>query len=260
MASIVHPFPGPVPTSSAGASGAPPPLTDDTAPGRDQRTVKGEATRARLLAEAMRLFAERGYHGVSTRALAEAAASNVALITFHFGSKRGLYEAAIEAVEHRLAEVVHPVVAALRREVAARDPDPAEIMGMVRTLIRRLLAQLLPATPTPGFFQLLSREMQEQGPLSERLWRLFLPVLGSLEEVLVAASSPALRAKARMASFLLVVSLLGVVRDYDAFRRHLPDARDQAADAEALADLLCAGLPDQFPARAETSPSRSVPC
>ena len=55
----------------------------------DLRAAKGQATRARLLAQALRLFAERGYEGVSTRALAEAAESNVALIAFHFGSKRG---------------------------------------------------------------------------------------------------------------------------------------------------------------------------
>ena len=61
-----------------------------------------------------------------------------------------------------------------------------------------------------------------------------------------------------MASFLLVVSLLGVVRDYDAFRRHLPEPRDQAADAAALADLLCAGLPGQFPAPAARFPTRSA--
>lgn len=243
-----------------GRSAAPVPPGADDESGRDQRTAKGEATRARLLAEAMRLFAERGYDGVSTRALAEAAASNVALITFHFGSKRGLYEATIEAVEQRLATVLNPVLDALQGEMAIRAARHAERMELIRVLIRRLLGRLLPATPDPGFFPLLSRAMQDQGPLSERLWRLFLPVLSALEEALVAASSPRLRDKARMASFLLVVSLLGVVRDYDAFRRHLPDARDQAADADALADLLCAGLPGRFPASAEISPPRSTSC
>ena len=206
----------------------------------------------------MRLFAERGYDGASTRALAEAASSNVALITFHFGSKRGLYEATIKAVEQRLTTVVAPILDTLRRERASRNVGHAELMTLIRALIRRLLGQLLPVTPTPGFFQLLSREMQEQGPLSERLWKLFMPVLATVEETLVAASSPALRDKARMASFLLVVSLLGVVRDYDAFRRHLPEPRDQAADAAALADLLCAGLPGQFPAPAARFPTRSA--
>ena len=241
------PFPATVPSPETEAEGS-----------RDQRTAKGEATRARLLTEAMRLFAERGYDGASTRALAEAASSNVALITFHFGSKRGLYEATIKAVEQRLTTVVAPILDTLRRERASRNVGHAELMTLIRALIRRLLGQLLPVTPTPGFFQLLSREMQEQGPLSERLWKLFMPVLATVEETLVAASSPALRDKARMASFLLVVSLLGVVRDYDAFRRHLPEPRDQAADAAALADLLCAGLPGQFPAPAARFPTRSA--
>ena len=51
------PFPAAVPSPETEAEGS-----------RDQRTAKGEATRARLLTEAMRLFAERGYHTTKAHA------------------------------------------------------------------------------------------------------------------------------------------------------------------------------------------------
>lgn len=225
----------------------------------DQRTLKGEATRSRLLTEAMRLFAERGYEGVSTRALAEAAASNVALITFHFGSKRGLYEATIAAVEQRLDELMTPSVNRLRHSLAEYGDQPDRLMDMLRALTGDLLFQLLSTKPRPGFFQLLSRAMREQDALSERLWGLFIPILHSMEDVLVAASSPELRHKARLAAFLHIVAMLGVVQDYKIFLRHLHDNNDLACDAATLADLLCSSLSVGFPPSPK-SPARSVPC
>lgn len=60
---------------------------------RDTGAVEG--TRARLLDEAERLFAERGYEGTSLRALAEAAEANIAAVNYHFRSKEGLLQAVI---------------------------------------------------------------------------------------------------------------------------------------------------------------------
>jgi AcrR family transcriptional regulator len=52
-----------------------------------------EDPRERLLGAGLRLFAEQGYTGASTRELAEAASVNVAAISYYFGDKAGLYRA-----------------------------------------------------------------------------------------------------------------------------------------------------------------------
>jgi len=49
--------------------------------------------RVRILDAAERLFAERGFHGVSIRDVTGAAGVDVALASYHFGSKQGLLEA-----------------------------------------------------------------------------------------------------------------------------------------------------------------------
>ena len=54
----------------------------------------GEQSRERLLQAALRLFAEHGYARTSTRAIAEAAQTNVASISYYFGDKAGLYRCA----------------------------------------------------------------------------------------------------------------------------------------------------------------------
>ncbi|MGB8930259.1 MAG: TetR family transcriptional regulator [Anaeromyxobacteraceae bacterium] len=51
-----------------------------------------EDTRARILAAAERLFAERGVDAVSIRSVLKEAGVNVALAHYHFGSREGLIE------------------------------------------------------------------------------------------------------------------------------------------------------------------------
>jgi AcrR family transcriptional regulator len=74
---------------SAIAPAGAPPVTE---PARASRH-DGEASRARLLASGLRLFAQQGFAKTSTRELAEDAGVNVASISYYFGDKAGLYRA-----------------------------------------------------------------------------------------------------------------------------------------------------------------------
>lgn len=69
-------------------------------------------TRQRLLCQGLRLFALKGYPATSTREIADAAHTNVASISYHFGDKAGLYRAVffepLGAVEDDLARFTDP--------------------------------------------------------------------------------------------------------------------------------------------------------
>ena len=58
----------------------------------DLQPPKPDSPRGRILAAARDLFAEHGLDGTSTRAVAEAAGVNLAMIHYYFGSKEQLYE------------------------------------------------------------------------------------------------------------------------------------------------------------------------
>ncbi len=70
-----------------------------------------EDTRERLIAAAVRLFAQKGFDGASVKELADAAGVNVSLVSYHFGGKENLYRSCLEqfgrkrlAVTHRLLQ------------------------------------------------------------------------------------------------------------------------------------------------------------
>jgi AcrR family transcriptional regulator len=57
------------------------------------RTETGHP-RQKLVLAALKLFAEKGFEGASTREIADAASANVSAIRYYFGDKAGLYRAA----------------------------------------------------------------------------------------------------------------------------------------------------------------------
>ena len=75
-------------------------------------------TRERLLAAAERMFAERGFEGVSVREIVAAADANLGAVTYHFGGKDGLFAEVINSKTQPLLD--------LGREILASDDAPVE--------------------------------------------------------------------------------------------------------------------------------------
>jgi AcrR family transcriptional regulator len=68
----------------------------------NKRADQGQATRARLIDVATRLFAERGYEGTSIEAVLDNAAVSRGSLYHHFDGKDALFEAVLDAVETRI--------------------------------------------------------------------------------------------------------------------------------------------------------------
>lgn len=71
-------------------------------PAARRREQVRERTRRRLLTVAIRLFAQRGFHGVSVDDVASAARLSKRLPYYYFGSKEGLYRAVITDVYRQI--------------------------------------------------------------------------------------------------------------------------------------------------------------
>jgi AcrR family transcriptional regulator len=77
------------------------------------------AVPTRILDVAQELFAEHGYAGTSTRAIAEGARVNLAQLHYHFGAKRDLFKAAYLRGAVQVTEARQRSLA----EALARHPD-----------------------------------------------------------------------------------------------------------------------------------------
>jgi AcrR family transcriptional regulator len=137
-------------------------------------------TETALIDAARALFAEHGYAGTSVRAVTTAAGANLGAITYHFGSKRELYDRVVESVVGPLAE---------RLTAAAEAPGDAldRAAGVVRVYFEYVASN-------PDLPQLMMQEL----------------VLGGVPADVVAA--PLKRVHAALTQLVVEGQASGVVR------------------------------------------------
>lgn len=90
---------------------------------------EGQGARARLLAAAVASFAERGFHGTTTRDIASGAGMSPAALYVHHRSK--------EELLHLISRTGHDVTLALVRDAVASATEPREqLVAVVRAFVR----------------------------------------------------------------------------------------------------------------------------
>ena len=100
----------------------------------NRNSHKSELTRDRILDEAEVLFANRGYHAVSVRAITKAAACNLAAVNYHFGNKQNLYLEVFRSRWLPRATRVHGIFKESLENNGSPSPD-----AVVQSLVRAFL-------------------------------------------------------------------------------------------------------------------------
>ncbi len=104
--------------------------------------------RERILSAALRSFAERGFDGTTTAGVARAAGVTQPLVHHHFGSKKGLWQAAMDALfsEVRMFTSFDP-----------QSPSTDALLHVVERFVRLCAAR-------PELPRIISRESAQPGP------------------------------------------------------------------------------------------------
>ena len=120
--------------------------------------TRGDATREALIRAAVEIFGRDGFNATGTRALAEAAGVNQALIAYHFGGKAGLYLAALEHIVGRVRERIDPLLAAINAQLDGASPESC--LAMLLQLLDGFVV-LLTSEESGTWARLILKEQQD---------------------------------------------------------------------------------------------------
>ena len=139
------------------------------APGRAPSPVRraprrsyacGEDTRRRILETAIVLFAQLGYQGASTRAIAHRARVSLPALQYYFGGKQGLHQACIEYITDDVRVRLGPPAEQARAALRAGGLSRAQLLALLRSLLEPLIEAL--ATDRPESWALFFARAQSE--------------------------------------------------------------------------------------------------
>ena len=150
---------------------------------KSKSTTTARIAQRKLLHAAAEVFALDGFDAATTRAIAERANSNIALIAYHFGGKEGLYDAVVGDWAGGCADAV-------RRDMAGVTGRRKRLEALVGAFLRYGIIEM------PGVAALVVREsvFGHASPIAARTARALAPlrdlIEGELPTCATAVSDP----------------------------------------------------------------------
>jgi len=146
-------------------------------------SAAGVGSRERIVVEAERLFGALGFDGASMRQVAEAADVPLALVSYHFGSKEGLYRAVFD---RRVPTVVEQRMTGLA--IAMSEPDLDRRLELVVKALVFPMLHLRAHDRDPSFGRLLAHETMDPNSDGRGFIReMFDPVARAVFDALASA-------------------------------------------------------------------------
>ena len=212
-----------------------------------------------ILLAAEKLFAQRGYHAVTIRQIAEAAGVPLALVGYYYGPKQALFHAIFahwnQTVEERLAAL----------EAASRNPtDPDALTRIVEAFVGPVI-KLRASAEGRHYAQLVGRELAYGSQEADRALREFFdPMAHRFIDALHRALPHATRADVAWGYQFALGALLHHLVDERIARLSLQvNQPGDPAASERLVRFIVGGLRAALPApsrgasRASAAPAAS---
>jgi TetR/AcrR family transcriptional regulator, regulator of cefoperazone and chloramphenicol sensitivity len=171
---------------------------------------RGDATREALVSAATAVFSRDGFHAASTRAIAEAAGVQQALIGYHFQGKEGLYLAVFEHIAGQLRARLGPVADAIE-EALERPTKPKSLrahrLGLLLKMVDNAIA-LMVRDESAQWAQLIIREQAEPTQAFEVLYEGYMGRMLDLMTGLVRSVRGCSRQDARLSTLTIIGQML----------------------------------------------------
>lgn len=180
-------------------------------------------TKAKILASARKLFAERGFKGTTTVAIAQHAGVNEALIFRHFPTKRDLHTAILQD--------------RLEGEALVRLVKAAECPNLPEEEALRLVAERFLEAIDPDFLRLYYFSALEGCDMSVKFHEQFMKrFMGAIEELLRRGMA---QGRFRpLDTELVAQAFIGMFRSHVLTRELFPE-QSPARSHREIVDVLC---------------------
>jgi len=139
-----------------------------------------------LIHAAILLFGRDGYAAVSTRALSEAAGTNISAIKYYFGGKEELYRAAVAHVGEVLTPRMEFAMAAFEQGRSLVGDDRERQAQLISQLVSRIIHVFLTDEHIPSFLPFVLREFFTPSPHFDIFYEAFPRHLHELWTEIVA--------------------------------------------------------------------------
>lgn len=133
-------------------------------PAKEGGYQRGEETRSRIIEAAVRLFAERGFEGASTRDIANAAGVNAPALQYYFDNKEGVYVACVDYILTHIWEQLSGVVTHAEALLANRDSTDAALIEAYLEILGGFVALIHDTPQTSDWRRFMAREQAGLGP------------------------------------------------------------------------------------------------
>jgi TetR/AcrR family transcriptional regulator, regulator of cefoperazone and chloramphenicol sensitivity len=181
--------------------------------------TRGDQTRQALIRAATRIIGQVGIDAASTRAIAQEANANQALINYHFGGKEGLYQEVISAISQQMELTLVPALDDLNAALPLQGRDAVDaLVGIFSVMIDQFSLQEM-----RDWSRIITREQQDPTPAFEIIYERFMSrVLGTVATLITGASDGAISGEAaRVRAVLFVGQILVFVYAPAATQRFL---------------------------------------
>jgi AcrR family transcriptional regulator len=167
-----------------------------------ETAARGDKTRDALIRAAIEAFGREGFAAASTRAIAETAGVNQALIGYHFGGKPGLYAAALGQIAAVVRQRMTPIIAEIDAAVGLgpvfdteagsentvtsqpSEATPADCIAALHRLLDAFIAMVTSEESAP-WARLILREQQDPTPSFDILYAGIMHPLLTVATVLI---------------------------------------------------------------------------
>ena len=180
-----------------------------------KKTRNAKRTRDRILTQASRLFAEKGFEGTAVSEITRASGVTKRMLYHYFGDKKSLYRAVFV---HEWGELKEWYDKALKQRM--EDPRPVETKELLAESVAIFFDFM---AQRPQFVRLMMWEGLEGGEISRSIWKdVRGPRYVQMEFLIKQAQEEGLL-DVNLDAAHLVVSFLGIISFYFAYAPTLKD-------------------------------------